>query len=157
MDTLHSDIFGRPSVTGSKIVGYWKSFKSVELALDAIDDKQFAYYNLTKYFLAYSVANVIRTNTIGATMLNNMEGIISSGRLSELTDIIESLARSLAYDLNAEIEVDESDVFDYKNELKSPTWCKKISARLIAQYSKDVVRKKAEPLDVLCLSLSEAK
>ncbi len=35
MDELHSDIFGRPDVTGARIVGYWECFKSVESALDA--------------------------------------------------------------------------------------------------------------------------
>ena len=155
MDELHSDIFGRPDVTGAKIVGYWECFKSVESALDAIEDKHFAYYNLTKYFLAHAVVSLIRTEPGGEAMLNNMEGILASGRVTELVDIFGVLAKSLAFDLNAEI-VDE-DTFDYKNELKSPTWCKKISARLVAQYSKDVMRKKAEHIGALCAGLSVAK
>lgn len=155
MDDLHSNIFGRPDVTGARIMGYWECFKSVESALDAIEDKHFAYYNLTKYFLAYAVVSLIRTEPEGVAMLNNMKGILISGRLAELGKIIGDLAKSLAFDLNAEI-VDE-DVFNYKNELKSPTWCKKISARLVAQYSKDVMRKKAEPIETLCAGLSAAK
>lgn len=155
MDELHSDIFGRPDVTGARIVGYWECFRSVESALDAIEDKHFAYYNLTKYFLAHAVVSLIRTEPEGVEMLNNMKGILTSGRLAELVEIIGDLAKSLAFDLNAEI-VDE-DAFDYKNELKSPTWCKKISARLVAQYSKDVSRKKAESIGTLCSGLSVAK
>ena len=155
MDELHSDIFGRPDVTGARIVGYWECFRSVESALDAIEDKHFAYYNLTKYFLAHAVVSLIRTEPEGVAMLNNMKGILASGRLVELVEIISVLAKSLALDLNAEI-VDE-DAFEYKNELKSPTWCKKISARLVAQYSKDVLRKKAESIGTLCTDLSVAK
>lgn len=157
MDDLHSDIFGRPNVTGARIVGYWECFKSVESALGAIDDEHFACYNLTKYFLAYAVISVVRTKAEGVATLNNMAGIISAGRMKELAEIIVILAKSLAYDLNAEIADDHDDGFDYKNELKSPTWCKKISAKLVAQYSKDVLRKKADPVDDLFSELSVAK
>ena len=157
MDELHSDIFGRPDVTGEKILGYWECFKSIESALDAIDDKHFAYYNLTKYFLAYAVVSLIRTEPAGIAMLKNMKGILTSGRLAELIELFGYLAKSLALDLNAEIVDEDVDTFDYKNELKSPTWCKKISARLVAQYSKDVLRKKAESIGTLCSDLSVAK
>ncbi|AOU99331.1 hypothetical protein BI364_16590 [Acidihalobacter yilgarnensis] len=155
MDDLHSDIFGRPDVTGAKVVGYWRAFQAVEKALDAIDDKQFAYYNLTKYFLVYGVVSLIRTESEGVIMLNNMKGILSADKITDFTNIIDQLARSLALDLNAEI-VDDKE-FDYKNELKSPTWCRKISAKLVAQYKKDVLRKKADAIADLCSSLSVAK
>jgi len=157
MDELHSDIFGRPDVTGARILGYWECFKSVEPALDAIEDKHFAYYNLTKYFLAYAVVSLIRTDPAGAAMLKNMKGILASGQQAELIEIFGNLAKSLAFDLNAEVVGEEAETFDYKNELKSPTWCKKISARLVAQYSKDVMRKKAEPIGALCSGLSVAE
>lgn len=156
MDELHSDIFGRPDVTGARILGYWECFKSVESALEAIEDKHFAYYNLTKYFLVYAVVSLIRTEPAGVAMLKNMKGIITSGRLAELVELFGGLATSLAVDLNAEIVGEDAEPFDYKNELKSPAWCKKMSARLVAQYSKDVVRKKAEPIDTLCSGLSVA-
>lgn len=155
MDELHSDIFGRPDGTGAKILGYWECFTAVEsAAVDSIDDKHFAYYNLTKYFLAYAVVSLIRTQLAGIAMLQNMERIRASGRLTELVDIFTNLATSLAYDLNAEIVGEEGEVFDYKNELKSPTWCKKCSAKLVAQYSKDVIRKKADSIQMLCADLA---
>lgn len=157
MDELHSNIFGRPDVSGERILGYWECFKSVESALDEIEDKNFAYYNLTKYFLAYSISSLIRTEPAGIMMLKNMKGIIISKRIGELTTIFGGIAKSIALDLNAEIVGEGADSFDYKNELKSPSWCKRISARLIAQYSKDVLRKKAEPIDLLCSSLAVAK
>ena len=157
MDELHSEIFGRPNVTGARIFGYWKCFDSVESALKKIDSKPFAYYNLTKYFLSYAVVSLLRTDPVGESMLQNMEKIIASNKLDELLTVFDSLAMSLALDLNAEIVGNEEETFDYKNELKSPTWCKKMSAKLIAQYSKDVVRKKADPIGVLCVGLAAAK
>ena len=157
MDDLHSDIFGRPDVTGARILGYWESFKSIESALDAIDDKHFAYYNLTKYFLSYAVVTLLRTDSVGVAMLQNMENILKSKKSKEFVEIFESLAKSLALDLNAEVVGEAAETFDYKNELKSPTWCKKMTAKLVAQYSKDVIRKKAEPIGVLCADLAAAK
>lgn len=155
MDDLHSNIFGRPDVTGARVIGYWRAFQAAEKALDAIDDKQFAYYNLTKYFLVYAVVSLIRTESEGVTMLNNMNGILSADRMVDFTSIIDKLARSLAIDLNAEVVDDEE--FDYKKELKSPNWCRKILKRLVAQYKKDVVRKKADAIADLCSDLSVAK
>lgn len=157
MDELHSEIFSRPDVTGARILGYWECFRTVEAALGKIDDKQFAYYNLTKYFLAYAVVSVLRTDPAGGAMLQNMGKIYPSKKLPEMLEIFGSLAQSLALDLNAEIVGEEGVPFDYKNELKSPTWCKKMSAKLIAQYAKDVMRKKADPIAVLCADLAAAK
>lgn len=154
MDDLHSDIFGRPDVTGAKIFGFWKCFGAVQEELDSLDDKHFAYYNLTKYFLAYSVVRLMRTDPVGAKTLDNIGSILSSGKLPKLEAVFGTLASSLALDLNAEIEGEEEDVFDYKNALKSPAWCKKISARLLAQYAKDVKRKKADPISSLCVALN---
>lgn len=153
MDDLHSDIFGRPDVDGSKIFGLWRCFSAVENQLDSIDDKSFAYYNLTKYFLAYSVVRLLRTDPAGSTTLGSIGAILSSGKLSELEKVFSGLAGSLALDLNAEAESEEEGGFDYKNDLKSPVWCKKISARLIAQYGKDVKRKKADSVENLVSGL----
>ncbi len=154
MDELHSDIFGRPGVTGARILAFWECFKAVEGALGAIDDKHFAYYNLTKYFLAYAVVTLIRTDSAGVLMLQNIEHVLVSKELPNLLKVIGELATSLAFDLNAELVVDEGGAFDYKDELKSPSWCKKMAAKLVAQYSKDVLRKKADPIGVLCAALS---
>jgi hypothetical protein len=154
MDELHASIFGRPDVTGAKIVGYWECFKTVGSALDHIQDKHFAYYTLTRFFLAHAVVSLIRTDASGIGALQNMEKILASGKLPKLLEIFSDLAKSLALDLNAEIVGEEGEVFDYKNELKSPAWCKKVSARLVAQYSKDVMRKKASSIGDLCAGLS---
>jgi hypothetical protein len=99
MDELHSPIFGRPDVTGARIFGYWESFKAIESALEAIDNRQFAYYNLTKYFLSYAVVALLRTRPVGTATLQNMQKIIATGKLDELLEVIQGLAKSLALDL----------------------------------------------------------
>ncbi|MEI6644297.1 MAG: hypothetical protein WCL10_19985, partial [Novosphingobium sp.] len=57
-----------------------------------------------------------------------------------------SLALSAANDLSAEISDLDDEQFDYKKELKSAKWCKAMAARILAQYKKDVGRKKADPV-----------
>jgi hypothetical protein len=156
MDELHSDIFGRPDVSGARILGYWECFKAVEPALDLISEKHFAYYNLTKYFLVSAVASLIRTHPVGVAMLKNMKGILASNRQKDLVELFGNLAKSLALDLNAEVIGESAEVFDYKTELKSPTWGKRTSMRLVTQYAKDVMRQKADPIDTLCYDLSVA-
>ena len=66
------------------------------------------------------------------------------------------IAETTVYDLNALVgELPQKGNFDHKRELKSPTWCKNTTAKLVTQYKKDVARKKAEPIAELftnCLS-----
>lgn len=157
MDDLHSDIFGRPEVTGARVLGFWRCFDAVESALDQIDNKGFAYYNLTKYFLAYAVFSLIRTDLAGEAMLRRLGDVVVSGDLPKLVTIVAGLAKSIALDLNAEVSDAEGEGFDYKNDLKSPSWCKRMTARLVAQYNKDVLRKRAQSIDKLCAELSGGK
>lgn len=59
------------------------------------------------------------------------------------------LAIAAANDLNAEVAAEEEEQegnFDYKRQLKSPKWCRAVAGRVLAQFKKDVARKKAEPI-----------
>lgn len=146
MDELHSDIFGRPGMTGARVLALWDSFNSLDDALAELDNEKFAYYTLTKYFLAYSVMRIIRDDATGANVLANLDTVVSHGNLDKFCEAFAELACAAANDLNAEVGDDDDDHFDYKNELKSPKWCKQVVARLQAQYRKDVKRKKADPI-----------
>jgi len=149
MDDLHSDIFGRPGVTGGRVLALWKSFHAIENALEELDNEQFAYYTLTRYFLAYSVVRIIRENEVGAEVMANLDTVATNGNLEKFVEAFAGLATAAANDLNAEIASDDDEHFDYKNELKSSKWCKQTAARLLAQYKKDVQRKKAEPISTI--------
>ena len=149
MDDLHSEIFGRPGVTGERVLALWDSFQAVDGALDELDNTTFAYYTLTRYFLAYSVVRIIRDNAVGAEVMANLGTVITTGNLPRFVEAFSGLAKAAANDLNAEIAADDDEHFDHKNELKSAKWCKQTSARLLAQYKKDVQRRKADPIDQL--------
>ncbi|MFC3213856.1 AIPR family protein [Novosphingobium panipatense] len=146
MDDLHSDIFGRPSVTGGRVLAFWESFQALGAALEELDNELFGQYTLTRYFLAYAVVSIIRADELGAEVLANLDTIAANGKLNNFVAGFENLAVAAANDLNAEISDDEDDHFDYKNDLKSSKWCRQTAARLLAQYKKDVRRKKADPI-----------
>ncbi|OLO04623.1 AIPR family protein [Salinicola socius] len=147
MDELHADIFGRPNVTGERVIALWKSFESVQPALKHIENRSFANYKLAQYFLAYSVITIIKSAPYGARLLDNLKLIVSSGKLDEFVNGFQELAIAAANDLNAELAIEDDENFDYKNDLKSQKWAKATSAKILAQYNKDVIRKKAEPIE----------
>ncbi|HEV7278195.1 MAG TPA: AIPR family protein [Devosiaceae bacterium] len=151
MDELHGEIFGRPDVNGWKIVALIELLSSVEPSLSEIDDKSFAYYNLTRYFVAYAVSEIIRDSKNGKKLFSSLKNVIEDGNLPKLVGVFENVAKATALDLNAEVvDVDEDDeLFDHKSSLKSPNWCRATVAKLKASYKKDVVRKRAKAIDEL--------
>ena len=86
--------------------------------------------------------------------MSSFRKLIETNRLDDFVGIASGIAKTTAQDLNAEIlpELAKPE-FDYKAQLKSPTWCKAVGAKLVAQYRKDVARKKAESIDALLSGL----
>jgi hypothetical protein len=148
MDDLHSDIFGRPGVTGGRVLALWDSFQAISEALDELENTAFAYYTLTKYFLAYAVSRIIKDSAVGAELMSTLDTLPAT-KVSQFVAVFAELAKATANDLNAEIAGEDDETFDYKNELKSAKWCRQTAARLLAQYKKDVQRKKAESIESL--------
>lgn len=148
MDDSYSKIFGRPDITGAKIIGLHSALASITEALDSFDDQLFGHYTLTKYFLGYAVAEIIKDDPTGKKVYNNIHTIVQSGKLPAFLEVFKDLASTTVSDLNAEVEdLREGDEgFDYKRDLKSPKWCRTMSGKLRAAYAKDVKRRKAEPV-----------
>lgn len=148
MDDSYSKIFGRPDVTGAKIIGLHSALDSITETLDSFDDRLFGHYTLTRYFLGYAVAEIIKDDPAGKRVYNNIHTIVQNGKLPAFLEVFKELASTTVSDLNAEVEdLRESDEgFDYKRDLKSPKWCRTMSGKLRAAYAKDVKRKKAEPV-----------
>ncbi|NDV01635.1 AIPR family protein [Pseudoroseicyclus tamaricis] len=144
MDDLHSEIFGRPSVTGARVIALWKCFQTMSEPLEELENKSFANYALTRYFLFFAVIEIVKDSKDGASILASLDEIAKDGRLDELARGFSSLAVNAAIDLNAEIAPEEDEYFDYKNDLKSQKWCRAMSAKLLAQHKKDVRRDKAD-------------
>lgn len=148
MDDSYSKIYGRPDVTGAKIIGLHSALDSITETLDSFDDQLFGHYTLTKYFLGYAVSEIIKDDPTGKKVYNNIHTIVQNGKLSAFLEVFKELASTTVSDLNAEVEdLRESDEgFDYKRDLKSTKWCRTMSGKLRAAYAKDVKRRKAEPV-----------
>lgn len=144
MDHLHSEIFGRPGVSGGRILALWECFQEITEALDDLENKSFANYTLTKYFLFFAVIQIIKDSPEGSQILKSLDEISKNNQLGELTKGFAILAENAVIDLNAELAPEEDEYFDYKNDLKSPKWCRAMSAKLLAQHKKDVRRDKAD-------------
>lgn len=151
MDDSYSKIFGRSNVTGSKIIALHSILDAIDEPLDEFDDKLFGHYTLTKYFLGYVVAEIIKDDPAGKAFFKDVDKVVSDGKLENLIKVFMDLASTTVSDLNAEVaELREADEgFDYKRDLKSPKWCRTMCGRLKAAYKKDVKRKKAEPIPKL--------
>lgn len=144
MDDLHSDIFGRPIVTGGRVIALWKCFQTIPNCLGELENQAFANYTLTKFFLFFSVISIMKDSQEGLKLLSSLDDVAKNGQLDELADGFAILAENAAIDLNAEIAPEEDEYFDYKNDLKSQKWCRAMSAKLLAQHKKDVRRNKAK-------------
>ena len=105
---------------------------------------------LTRYFLAYSVAEIIKTDLIGKKLFANFRVLFKGNKVNEFLELFLQLASTTVDDLNAEVEeLNVNDIFDYKTDLKSSKWCVTMCGKLKAAYNKDVKRKKAIPVGKL--------
>ncbi|MGB5556866.1 MAG: hypothetical protein WBN04_02530, partial [Paracoccaceae bacterium] len=73
--------------------------------------------------------------------------LFTNGKIDEFIDVFSGIATTTVDDLNAEIvELVEADKFDHKRDLKSPTWCKTMTGKLVSAYKKDVKRRRVKPI-----------
>lgn len=150
MDDSHARIFGRADVNGAKIFSVIRALEAVEPSLDEFDDTLFGHYTLTRYFLAYVVAEIIKSDPAGKALFSDFGALISDGRIDNFMLMFSQLATTTVDDINAEVqELGEGDGFDYKRDLKSPKWCRTVCAKMKASYNKDVKRKKASSISDL--------
>ncbi len=154
MDESHSKIFGRSDVTGSKVVLISCLMRSIEGQLGEFKDKVFGHYNLTKYFLAYAVAEIFKESKIGVSVFHDSKSLFDINKVEEFVEMFLEISSTTIVDLEAEIEdLLEDEKFDYKRDLKSPKWCRSMNNKLKATHRKDVKRNKAKSVDDLLLGI----
>ena len=150
MDESHAKIFGRADVNGAKVVFCHLLVKRMSSVLDGFDDQVFGHYNLTRFFLAHAVTQIIREDEALTAIFNDPQSLFDTGKIGKFIDVFASIATTTVDDLNAEVvELVEAGNFDHKRDLKSPTWCKTMTGKLVSAYKKDVKRKRVQPIDEL--------
>lgn len=147
MDESHAKIFGRSDVTGAKLVFCHLLVEAMIGELDGFDDPVFGHYNLTKFFLAHAVSQIVRDEDVVRAFLTDPRPLFAKGTVDDFVTVFAGIASTTVDDLNAEVgELIEEGNFDHKRDLKSPTWCKTMTGKLVSAYKKDVKRKRVEPI-----------
>jgi hypothetical protein len=144
-DDLHSDIFGRPVVTASRIVALIAVRDAVVSGLTRLDSQLAARYSVTPYFMMYLVKSALALDPVGAEFCKDPGSFLKEKGFSSIQTAIGQIVDDLVVDLNAELaEREESgNPFDHKRELKSPTAVRALRQSVLPSYQKAVQRKRA--------------
>jgi hypothetical protein len=139
-DELYEKIFGRPSVTAKRIVMIFEIMKVIEHKLSSIENKLFAHYSLTRFFILYIVSQILQQDTIGKALYQDPTIVIDkSNGLASLRTCMGKVVDDIIVDINAEAK-ELGETFDYKNILKSPAQVKGLAEKVIGTYTKLIAR-----------------
>ncbi|WP_417503171.1 AIPR family protein [Marinobacter sp.] len=144
-DELHSDIFGRPEVTASRIVALNVLHEAIVESLPLLNDKLLANYKLSQFFLLYLLRQALQEDNEGKNFIGNAGDLLNSISPIKLKTLILPIIEDLITDLNAEIDErnETTNPFDHKRELKSPTAIKNLAKNIIPTYLKAIRRDRA--------------
>lgn len=139
-DEKYADIFGRPEVTADRVIFMQKLLETVDDALPSLKNRPMGSYTLTRYFVLYLLARILRNNDASKGFVAD-PSLLSDAQsvefLSKCAEILKTVVVDLSYEAN-DVE------FDYKTILKSPSQSSELAERILASYEKDVARDKAE-------------
>jgi len=139
-DEKYAEIFGRPAVTAGRVVFMSKLLKIVDSALPNLKNKPMGSYTLTRYFVLYMLARILRGNEESKIFVADPSQLTEAQTeefLSKCVEILKTVVVDFSY------EAADAD-FDYKSVLKSPNQSADLAGRILASYEKDVARDKAE-------------
>lgn len=149
-DELHSEIFGRPEVSATRIVAVWSLHEAVIASLPSLNDKIAGSYRLMQFFLLFVLRNALELDEAGKKFLANPAEIFESIGVVKLKEVTKCIVEDLIVDLNAEVEdrFANSNPFDYKRELKSPTAVRGMLRQILPSYQKAIKRDRATSFGV---------
>jgi hypothetical protein len=145
-DEKYADIFGRKEVDSYRIIFLWRVMELVKEVLPEIENKAFANYGLTRYFLMHVISKVLRLADKDRKIVESPKSYWNKKSLERLMQKIKELLAGLVVDLNYEVRT-VGDGFDYKADFKSPARVEEWTAKLLRSYEKDVARGKAVAFD----------
>ncbi len=120
-DEYYSKIFGRPEVNALRIILTSEILSVVEEQLFQIENKQYAFYSATKYFLLNVISKIMQKDEVGKAVYTNKLNVVSnSDDLNEFKRIItDILKNNIIVDLNYFLKEDANSNFDYKKVSKN--------------------------------------
>lgn len=144
-DDLHSDIFGRPVVTASRIVGLIAVRDAVVGSLAGLDNQLAAYYSVTQYFLMYLAKQALQLDPLGKEFCHDPGRFVHDQGFDIVVNTIRQIVADLIVDLNAELSEREEagNPFDHKRKLKSPNAVRALRGSILPSYQKALNRNRA--------------
>lgn len=140
----HSDLFGRPNVDADRIVLCHVIATRIDASKELINNKLFARYILTKYFLFYVLRLLFENDATAEKLINNPKKYVRKrADRKKLDKVIDALLGEIIIDLNSEIDQLKED-FDYRDKLRDEVWCSKLAHDIASTYKKLVDRKRLE-------------
>jgi len=137
-DELHSDIFGRPEVTGPRIVNTYEIYRVVLSKLGLLENQLFATYSITRFLVLYLLREALEKDETGKEFcLNPAKFLNSAKKRAHLIDCVDKVAQVVVRILDSEVkrrDADPSAPFDFKRELKSPNSVREIRSTIVSHY-----------------------
>ena len=138
---LHDDIFARPQVTARHIRALYKLFRAVEGKLDQLDNKYFARYGLSRFFILYVLRRAVDSEEEARAFSEQPEDFLDVEGGEGVLAAIGSILDDLMIDLNDEArELSETGSFDFKSLLKSKDSVGRLATAVVSGYKKQVRR-----------------
>lgn len=117
----HAEIFGRPEVTADRVVALHDILKLEDAVRSKMNNRRFANYPITKFFLLYLVRKALEIDAAGKDFITNPSTFLNQkdGR-KRLKYCFKELVETLGQILSDEVDSrDEKSYFNYKSELKN--------------------------------------
>jgi hypothetical protein len=135
-DELHAAIFGRPDVTGDRIVALWGIYKASIDKLALMQNSLFAHYGLTKFLMLHLVREALITDSLGSALYQQPSAFLEQNKGQErIAYATGKLAQTLARVLDREVTRRSTpDPYDFKRELKSQRSVVDLTSTVVAHY-----------------------
>ena len=102
-DELHSPIFARLEVNGDRITMLYRLYQIVMSKLGLIENKLFAQYRLTHFFLLYLVREALETDALGKKFCENPAPFCSMHKdQARLLSVLEKIVQAVVRVISAE-------------------------------------------------------
>jgi hypothetical protein len=137
-DELHSEIFGRPEVNGSRIVNAHNIYRLILGKLDLLENQLFARYSITRYLMLYLLREALDKDPEGKEFCSDPTPFINTKKKQvRVMECVDKVAQVVVRILDSEIkrrDADPSAPFDFKRELKSPNSVREIRSTIVSHY-----------------------
>ncbi|QIY78556.1 AIPR family protein [Chromobacterium violaceum] len=138
-DEKYNSIFGRPEVTGYRLVLLDKLFSSIENKVDKIENALFGKYTLTKYLILYVLRRLFENDRVGREIIENPAIVFNIDNEIKFDKVVDMVLNDVLIDINEETKGLDVE-FDYRGKLRDKDYVVKFAGDIVASYEKQISR-----------------